>query len=178
MKKVFFAAFVTMLCFFVSCSNPPATDSKEKMEADKNRANIMEIYKGIESGDMSKMDSILTDDAIDHGSMGDIKSRDSIKKMLSDMHNHVANLKFDVIAEGTATGGGYYFSLVRVTGTTKDNMMGMPANTAMDMNSIDLVKLKDGKFADHWEYDEAKNVMKMMENQKNIMPAKDSVMKK
>ena len=182
MKKLIFPVAVMMLCFIVSCSNPPASESKEKMDADRNRTNLMNVYKGIESGDMNNMDSFLMPDAIDHGGMEEVKSRDSIKKMLSDMHNHFSNLKMEIVAEGTASGGDYHFALVRMTGTTKDDMMGMPANTPVDMTSVDVVKIKDGKAAEHWSYESAKNMMKMMELHKDMAPAmdkpKDTTMKK
>ena len=167
MKKVLFTTPIALVWFFVSCSSPssstpstPVADSTS--QAEKNTANDKAVWKGIETGDMSVMDSIVADDVVDHsGMMGEIKGRDSVKKMLSDIHNHITNIKFESIA--AATEGDYHFALTRLTGTTKDATMGMPANTPVDRISVGVVRLVNGKIKDHWMYVDSKEMMQMME---------------
>jgi predicted SnoaL-like aldol condensation-catalyzing enzyme len=167
MKKVFFTAFAGLACFLISCTNTatkPAAGTSISSQAEKNAANSMAVYKGIEKGDLSAMDSFVATDCVDHtGSMkGEVSGRDNIKKNLADIHNHIANLKFDIIAEGTSTDGDYHFALTRMTGTCTDTMMGRPANTPLNETSIDVVKLVDGKAKEHWEFVDPKEMMKMM----------------
>ena len=99
-----------------------------------------------------------------------MKGGDSIKHMLADMHNHVKDLKFDIISE--ATDGDYIFSLVHVSGTTTDAMFGPPTGTKMDEKSVDVVKVKDGKMVEHWGFVDPNEMMKRMSG----MPAMDKKM--
>lgn len=187
MKKVFLAAGSLLLLMIVSCNDAAKNNSAANSDAEKNKEHILSVYRGIESGDLSKMDEFVADDIVDHGGMADVKSRDSVKKMLSDIHNHFSNLKMELLAEGTASSGDYHFTMVRMTGTTKDAFMGMPANTSVDRTSVDVVKFVNGKATEHWKYANPREMMqemsmnkpaeaakmddKMMDN-KNSVPAK------
>jgi predicted ester cyclase len=178
MKRLLFAASVGLACFFVSCNNSPATTDNTKATdsvttttsstamADKNKQNTEAVFKGIETGDLSKMDDFVSKDAVDHG-MGDVKGLDSIKKMLGDMHNHVNNLKMETITD--ASNGDYHFVMGKITGTTKDNWMGMAPNTSMDETFVGVEKITDGKVTEHWRFVDSRDVMKAMSGKK---PAK------
>ena len=169
MRKILIAASSIFLCFLVSCANKEestttSTGTNEGMNA-KSRA----VYKAIETGDVSGLDSIISDDFVDHTAMGDIKGRDSVKAMLADIHNHFDNLKFDVIAQ--ASDGDYHFSLINFSGKAKDNYMGMTPGTAVDMKGIDLVKIRDGKAVEHWDFMASSDMAKMMPH--NMTPSKE-----
>jgi hypothetical protein len=41
--------------------------------------------------------------------------------------------------------------------------MGMPANTPIDMTSVNVVKIKNGKAVEHWRYIDASQMMQMMQ---------------
>src|SRR5436309_2225665 len=118
MKKMFFGVSA-MLLLLASCKdadNKSATDNNAAMNnndmAKRNSENTRTVYSGIESGDMSKADSFIADDFVDHGGSmngGDIKGREEFKKQLGDFHNHVDNLKFNVITDASSADGSYYF---------------------------------------------------------------------
>jgi predicted ester cyclase len=169
MKKLFAGLASAALFIIVSCtdqsssSSRPASDSsaagsagnQEKTQAQKNSENMKAVYSGIEKGDMSAMDAFVSADVIDHDTpKGEVKGLDSIKKMLGDMHNHFSDMKIDLIAE--ATDGDYHFALTRFKGTTKNAMMGAPANTPVDEMNVDVVKLSNGKVIEHWGFERAK----------------------
>ena len=164
MKKLSIIGLSAFLMLFMGC-----TDSKKETttattsNAEKNSVNSKEIYRAIETGDVSKID-FLTDDAIDHdgGPSGDIKGADNIKAMLADLHTHFSNLKMEQIADATSADGEYHFALVRMTGTTKDDKMGMPANMTIDQTTVDVVKIRDGKAAEHWGFFTRKDMQGMM----------------
>lgn len=65
----------------------------------------------------------------------------------------------------------YVFSLMRFTGTSDGAMM--PAGP-YDMQALQVVRFKDGKAVEHWEYMEPREMMKMMPPQ----PAMDTTQKK
>lgn len=131
---------------------------------EKNLANNKEIYKAIETGDVSKIKDYIDKDAVDHGggpNGQDVKGSDSIIAMLGSIHKSFTDLKMEVIAD--ATNGDYLFTLVRLTGTTTANPgMGMPPNKKMDSKSVDVVKIKNGKAIEHWEFVDPKEMMAMM----------------
>jgi predicted ester cyclase len=137
------------------------TTTNESSQAAHNRANSHLIYKAIETGDVSHLDSIIDKDFVDHaGENGDVKGIDSLKKMFAEMHHEINDLNIKEIAN--ATDGDYNIALIEMTGTTAKPMMGMPAGTKLDMKSVEVVKVKNGKAIEHWGYMDPKDMMKMM----------------
>ena len=141
----------------VAGTNVDSTTSMEQQNLEKMRS----VYKAIETGVSATIRSLIADDAVDHqGPNGeDLKGADAITHMLTNMHNHVKDLKFETISD--AVSGDYIFSLVHVSGTASDNSMGMPAGNKMDDKSVDVVKIKDGKMVEHWGFMDQQQVMKM-----------------
>lgn len=131
---------------------------------DKILANNREVYRALQTGDVSNLKNYIAADAIDHegGANGqDVVGADSIIAMIGSMHNSFTNLKMDIVAE--AVNGDYVFTLVHMTGTTTANPgMGMPPNKAIDSKSVDVVKLKNGMAVEHWEFLDPKEMMAMM----------------
>ncbi len=169
MKKLLFGALALSLCSIISCTDKKTTsETNASSSSETNRMNNGTIYRAIETGDMSKVDEFISENIVDHGMMGDIHGRDSVKAMLADVHNHFSNLKLESIAEATTTDNQYHFALVRTTGTTTTDKMGMPVNTPVDQMSVDVVRIKDNKAVEHWVYDDPRMVMKMMETTKNM----------
>ncbi|HVF82456.1 MAG TPA: nuclear transport factor 2 family protein [Flavisolibacter sp.] len=122
------------------------------------------IYQAIETGDVSKMDSLLSKDFVDHeGNMGkDIVGLDSVKQFLGSIHNYFDGLKMESLSEATSEDGVYHFAMVRMTGKAKANPWGIPVGKDIDDTSVDVVKIKDGKATDHWVFTSQKDMMEMM----------------
>ncbi|MBA2249105.1 MAG: ester cyclase [Chitinophagaceae bacterium] len=163
MKRVFFIATAGMLCLFTSCNDAgTTTTTTNSSENDKNLANNTRALKAIETGDKATIDSLVAGDAVDHqGANGmDLKGTDSVRLMLADMHNHVKDLKFDVVAN--AANGNYIFSLVHMTGTLTGAMWGRPAGAKLDEKNVDVIMVKDGKMTEHWGFVDPNEMMKQM----------------
>jgi predicted ester cyclase len=155
MKKLSLTIVGIIFCVWVS-------SAQGNLQAERNNANTLEVYRAIETGDVSKLDKIIDKNIIDHaGPHGDMVGLDSTKMMFKEMHDHISNLKFESIAN--ATGGDYHFNLVRLTGTTNSEYMGMPANTPIDMTSVNVIKIKNGKAVEHWRYSDPHQMMQMMQ---------------
>jgi hypothetical protein len=171
MKKIILYAALSAVCLLFVFQRPVAaknyataikqTDTT-KNQASINRERNMQIYRGIETGDMSVMDKFVAADIVDHGGMEDVKGLQNVKKMLADIHNHFTNMKLTLVTDATSADGMYHFALVRMTGTTKDTTMGMAANTAMDHMSVDVVRLQNDKVVEHWSFEDSRDMMKMM----------------
>jgi len=167
MKKIpsIFAAI--LLCCFISCNNEKtASETKDDNSAVKKNLEASHIVsKAFETGDPSMIDSAVASDFVDHTDMGD-KNRDSLKAMISMMHKTFPDMKMELIKE--LADNDYVFSLMRFTGTS-EGQMGIPKGP-YDMQAIEVVRFRDGKAVEHWEYMEPREMMKMMPQPK---PADD-----
>ncbi len=164
MKKLLFAAAVVLLCGFYSCKDSATSSTSSSSDNSMNDSNLAKnrrVMKAIETGDSATINALIAEDAVDHqGPHGDIKGGDSVRHMLVDMHNHMRNLKLDVIAD--AANGDYIFTLATFKGTCTDGSMGMPAGTVMNQKGVNVVKVKDGKMVEHWGFVDANEMMKNM----------------
>lgn len=140
MNKLLFALAFLSYCF-ISCNNNNSNN-------DKNVSLSKDIFKGIETGDTTMFSSIAAD-AVDHaGPHGDVKGGDSIKAYLADMHNHMKDLKFDIM--GNATDGDYVYTWNKMTGTATDTLMGFPVGVPVSIKAVDIIRYSNGKAEEHW----------------------------
>ncbi|MGN6530155.1 MAG: ester cyclase, partial [Ginsengibacter sp.] len=95
-------------------------------------------------------------------------------KMLGDMHNHIKDLKMDLIT--SAGNGDYVFSLVHISGTPTDSSMGMPGKS-FDVKGVDVVKFKDNKITEHWGFTEDSEMAKEMMEMQSKMSGADKMKK-
>jgi predicted ester cyclase len=160
MKKI---VYVLITIFFISCNDSGTTTTTgNTSETSKNLEANRKVYRAIETGDAATLDSFIAKDAVDHqGPNGtEVKGDDSVKHMLADMHNHVNDLKMEMIT--AAANGDYVFTLANFSGTVKDGFMGMPAGAAINERGVDVVKIKDGKMTEHWGFVDPAAMMKNM----------------
>jgi len=163
MKKILFCTLAGSFCFLISC-NDSGTSGSDNSQNAKNLENNRKVVKAIETGDAAVIDSFITSDAIDHqGPNGtDVKGTDSVRHMLIEMHNHVSDLKFDIIAD--AANGDKIFCLSTMTGTLKDGSWGLPAGTKLNEKGVDIIQFnKDGKMTEHWGFVDPNTMMKHMQ---------------
>jgi len=171
MKKFLLPA----VCLYTLISCNDAGTNKEKMNSSNEGASAAShseakyltstpaVYKAIETGNFTGIDTLWADDIVDHGGNNgkDIKGKDSIKPMLAKMHNDLKDIKLEVIAN--AYNNGYLLTLSRLTATTVNEWNGQPANSKVDDMGMEVVKLRDdGKVTDHWHYVDVNEIMKMM----------------
>jgi predicted SnoaL-like aldol condensation-catalyzing enzyme len=161
MKKFLFTASAGLICFLFSCNNADNTKTTDTTTTEKNKTHSRDVYDAIETGDVSKLDSFMSKDIVDHSGMnGDIQGRDSVKANLARIHEMFKDIKIDIISE--ASNGDYAFTLVHFAGTTTVPMHDMPANTKVDHRGVDVVRLKDGMGVEHWRFIDEAEMMKMM----------------
>jgi predicted SnoaL-like aldol condensation-catalyzing enzyme len=180
MKHISLSIAVMAAITLISCNNSGTTStettsttkdtaaSTEQQNLEKNRS----VYKAIESGDSAAIAPLIADDAVDHqGSNGtEVKGGSNIVHMLTDMHNHFKDMKFDIVSD--AASGDYVFTMVHVKATAADNTMSMPAGSSMDNKQVDVVKIKDGKMVEHWGFLNWEDVMKMGQKPMTDKPTK------
>ena len=157
MKKILIAAFATA-CLYTSCSDTTTTATKTDSQEEKNIAANKAISQTFLTGDVSAIDSFVSEDFIDHTDRGDMKGRDSLKAMVKMMHTSFKDMKMETVRE--VADGDYVWSWMKYTGTS-DGSMGMPKGP-YDMDAVELSKYKDGKAIEHWGFMEMQDMMKMM----------------
>ena len=158
MKKILLAAFTGLICFCTSCETKTESASGMSDKAQKNMAASDAIGKAFETGDISKIDSVVADDFIDHTDQGDKKGKDSLKAMITMMHRTMKDMKMEKVHQ--VADDDYVFSWMHYTGTS-DGAMGMPKGP-YSMNAIEVSKYKDGKATEHWSFVNMMEMMKMM----------------
>jgi len=163
MKKVLFAAAV--LCCITSCETKVAgTTDAANAVAEQNANGTRQVYKALETGDTKALDTLFTDDVIDHnaGDQGqDIKGKDSVIASVGKMHMYFDNLKMEMMHHATSPDGVYHYSTVHMTGKAKENPWGMPVGMMVDHTGVDVVKLNGTKCTEHWNFMSMKDVMAM-----------------
>jgi predicted SnoaL-like aldol condensation-catalyzing enzyme len=162
MKKYLFAVSSGLFLFCMSCNNPAGDtktgDNKLSEQAEKNLAASHIVVDAFQTGDISKIDSAIASDFVDHTERGDM-GRDSLKSMIKMWHGASKDAKTEIIKE--LADDEYVFSWMRFSGSS-DGSMGMPAGP-YDMRSIEVVRFKDGKAVEHWGFMEPREMMKMMQ---------------
>jgi predicted SnoaL-like aldol condensation-catalyzing enzyme len=175
MKKLLITVPAFLFLFFISQINAQSKNAR----SDKARKNLEAcniVNKAIMTGDFSTLDNVLAENAVDHAGMqGDLVGREAIKTELTKFHTMAPDMKVDVIRE--LADDEYAFQWVKFTGTTVSGDMGMPAGTKFDMNAIEVVRFKDGKAQEHWEFMQPADVMKMVQSN-NMNNKPDSSMQK
>ncbi len=183
MKVSLFCISVILSSLLFSCSQPESNkkngtatannmsdmSNNDKNERDKMIANNELVNRAIESGNFNGIDTLWADDIVEHsGPMGkEVRGKDSIKAELMTMHKSMKDIKIETKTAAFDPEKGYLFTLSHLTATTTVPMEGMPANTKLDMDGVDLIKIKNGKATDHWSFSSPEEMMKMMKGQKS-----------
>jgi len=126
--------------------------------AEKNLASNRIVTKAFETGDASMIDSAVAPDFVDHTD-GRETNRDSLKAMIGMVKKMMPDMKTEVIKE--VGDNEYVFTLMRFSGTSTGEM-GMPKGTPYDFHATQVVRFKDGKAVEHWEYTQWQEMEKMM----------------
>lgn len=161
MKQILslFALGLLFSCF--SCNNENETTAaaakEENSAAKKNLDAFHVVTKAFDTGDPAMIDSVVASDFVDHTDKGDM-GRDSLKAMIAAWKADSKDSKTEVIKE--IADDDYVFGWLRFTGTS-NGASGMKPGP-YDMNSVEVVRFKDGKAVEHWAFMQPADMMKMM----------------
>ena len=162
MKKNLLPLLVLCLAIvgLYSCGN---MENKTDDMSTKNKETCKKIYEAIDKGDAEALNSLMAENVVDHTpdpSMADkgLTGLSAVKQMIMTYHAAFPDMKttiYSMTAEGDMVTIHY-----NMKGTNTGPMMGMAAtNKTIDVDGVDVVKLKDGMATDHWGYSQE---MKMM----------------
>ncbi|HET6768792.1 MAG TPA: ester cyclase [Chitinophagaceae bacterium] len=157
MKKLLFILSAATICFFTACNEKAATHGGLSDAARKNLDAFHAVDTAFQTGDLSRIDSVVASDFVDHTPKGDM-GRDSLKAMITMMKN-AGTMKSEIKKE--FADDEYVMAWMRWTGTSDGSLPDMPAGP-YDMSGIEVVRFKDGKAVEHWAFMDARELMKMM----------------
>jgi predicted SnoaL-like aldol condensation-catalyzing enzyme len=153
-----FCLLLIAICIFYSCTQTSSSSTASSSTAQKNLDASRVINNAFETGDVSKIDSVVSSDFVDHTDHGDVKGRDSLKAMIQQIKTNFKDMKMDIMSE-TADSAGTVFTQMHFSGTGDGKMM-PPGH--YDMHEIEVTKYNDGKAVEHWSYGETQEMMKMV----------------
>ena len=120
------------------------------MSIEQNKTAARQIVEGINSGDMSFIDELFTEDYEDHSSPPGLPpNREGTRQLLSALRSAFPDFKYtfeDEIAEGDRI-------VHRLTGqgTMQGEFQGMPpTGKRATWQEIHIGRFEDGKIAEHW----------------------------
>src|SRR5262245_55020068 len=143
MKQILSILTACFFLVFVSCNNEGEKTAGEtkgdamSSMAQKNLAASHTVIDAFKTGDVSKIDSVIADNFIDHTERGDM-GRDSLKAAIKMMQ--AMNMKAEILSE--AATDDYVYTRMRFTGVSDGSMM--PPGP-YDMHEMHVVRCKDGK---------------------------------
>jgi steroid delta-isomerase-like uncharacterized protein len=122
------------------------------MSAEQNKVLVRRFVEEIfNQGNMSAADELVAPDFVDHEELppGIPNDREGVKQLTAMMRSAIPDFKAtieDIIAEGDKV-------VMRMTwsGTQKGEFMGIaPTGKRISVGVIDIIRITDGKFAEHW----------------------------
>jgi predicted ester cyclase len=103
----------------------------------------------INAGNLDAADVLMTEDFVDHGPMGSLYGVEAFKQMVAMWRAAVPDVHCAV--ESVFSEGDMVAWLVRVTGTHRGEMMGIPGTgRPIELLSPNVGRMRDGRAAEHW----------------------------
>ena len=164
MKKLLFILFAATICFLTACTEKAATSGGMSDAARKNLDAFHAVDNAFQTGDLSRIDSVVASDFVDHTPKGDVVGTDSLKAMIT-MMKKAGTMKSETKKE--FADDEYVMAWLRWTGTSDGSLPDMPPGP-FEMNGVEVVRFRNGKAVEHWAFTDARDLMKMMGPQ---MPA-------
>lgn len=159
MCKNCFVLFV--LVMFAGLLSHTVGQNKNMDEQRKAMIQVMHIFDG---GDVNQLDKYIAEDAVDHAMDTAVTKKPGlagIKEYFNYSHRVFPDMKTTV--HSVAVSGDTVFAYFTGTGTTTEPYMGMPANSKIVYNGVDIVRFKGDKMVEHWGFMDVNDVGKMMQ---------------
>ena len=130
--------------------------------ADDPRSVPLQLYERLSNGDLSVIDELAADDVIEHDEFPGLEqNKDGVKQFFTMLREAFPDLRMtphETIAEGDMVSVRY-----TATGTHRGEFMGVPATgNSVEMEGIDLFRIRDGQVAEHWGVSDVMSLMQQI----------------
>lgn len=141
---------------------------------DQYKSTYNKVLNALLSGNTSDLDKYIFSDFLEHDPSPTMSTKTGIERIKEDFaayHKVFPDMKAKV--HSIAVSGDMLFAYLTFTGTAAEPYMGMPAGDIMTMNSVDLIRFKGDKAAEHWGFTSNEDIMKMMQLEKSTQGGMD-----
>jgi steroid delta-isomerase-like uncharacterized protein len=123
---------------------------------------LRRFYDGVSSGDLGVIDELLADDLVEHETVPGIEpNKEGVKQIFAMYRSAFPDLHIE--AHEMLTEGDLACARVTSTGTHQGEFMGMPpTGKRIEVDSIDIVRFRDGKAVEHWGVTDAMLMMQQL----------------
>jgi len=156
MKKTLIV--LALFAVMVACNNRN-NSSSDSTAAQQNLEAAHNISKAFQSGDTSLISKSAAINFIDHKDYGDVKGIDSLKAFVLASHEHIKNLKMEIVKE--LADDEYVMSWIQFSGT--GDGQGGTMQGDFNVRGVEITKFKNGKATEHWEAMDMRDVSKMID---------------
>ena len=118
----------------------------------------------IANGDLALIDELTTDGFVDHeeGLPGQPSGREGVKYFVSAMREAFPDIR-PTSVEPMLADGALEAARVILTGTHQGELMGVGATgKTVEFESIDIIRVEDGKVAEHWGVADTMSLMQQL----------------
>ena len=118
----------------------------------------------IGNGNLALIDELATDDIVDHeeGLPGQPSGREGVKFFVNAMREAFPDVRLKSI-EPMMTDGNLEAARTIVAGTHEGELMGVAATgKSVEFESIDIIRVEDGKVAEHWGVTDTMSLMQQL----------------
>ena len=118
----------------------------------------------IGNGNLALIDELTTDDIVDHeeGLPGQPSGREGVKFFVNAMREAFPDVRLKSI-EPMMTDGNLEAARTIVAGTHEGELMGVAATgKSVEFESIDIIRVEDGKVAEHWGVTDTLSLMQQL----------------
>lgn len=133
-------------------------------QVDVDRDMVVRFYgEVINKHQLELADKYIAMDAIDHDPMNDPKlsTIENFKSIFSMMRKGFPDMQFKI--EDVITQGDKVVVRYRMTGTHSGDFMGMKAtNRKVDLQGVDIMRVSNGKFVEHWGFMDSMQLMQQL----------------
>jgi predicted ester cyclase len=115
-------------------------------------------------GELNLVDELTTEDVVDHeeGFPGQPPGREGIKFFVNTMRSAFPDISISSIGPMLVEGE-LEAARVVVTATHKGEFLGVaPTDKAVEVEGIDIIRVEDGKVAEHWGVTDAMGLMQQL----------------
>lgn len=118
----------------------------------------------LQGGDLSLIDELTTDDIVNHeeGLPGQPSGREGVKFFVNAMREAFPDIEPKSV-EPTLADGNLEAARTILTGTHRGEVMGVAATgKTVEFESIDIIRVDDGKVAEHWGVTDVMSLMQQL----------------
>lgn len=106
----------------------------------------------IAGGRFDRLAEVVTEDAVDHGPMGDVVGIDALRESFVPYRQAMPDLRLEV-SQFTAVSDDLVICVVHSTGTFTGKLLGiLGTGRELDLWVPNALRFRDGKIAEHWGF--------------------------